>query len=940
MSRSSLLQPCSAGDGGNGAEHSVLAWGEHKQDVAAAAEFLPPGFQEGMAAATAATGDLQCGMEELASQKADLCRLGKKKGGLSGVLSHRTSPDPKDLVKKSTQLLLARQSFPAKKDSPCSPFFRRAGAPLSSSGGRPVLPLYTERGKGPCESHGGKTTSSGVSSCLGHSSSSELVACAPYLIQLASRQLLACFASALGGLAGEEGDLQLARTAVSGLDLSARLCMRLGLRPQRNAFVVTLSCLTYLQSAGRRRIRETNIAAVRALLSLGLECGDLLEDAWIPVLQIVSQLDFLHVVAHDVLQKAREVQQQRVSSRAAGGGGGLGTAPAPPGNLSTTSPHAGASPPSDSPETSSSSSVHATARAVPSSVSVTRMSYAQGVDRGDCYLPSPEGIAPSTVAPLPLIPPPAAGSEPLKRSADVVPTGLSSSRNAKEAAAFPGDFTSSASDKRSKAHSENVSEEKLRAAAKSDHEDTVHHQGRRSVRSEVVLSLSPPSCSLPSRANSSVPCASDERCVGQDSLGTVVPGEEQQHRGRDQFGVSPRPTACETSPACSASTSSPLYTPNSDPCFSGCSLAMFPALQSEQSTVSSARPGVVFGGFLGLGTSRGTLHPAWVRAQGDTGGEDQRHVSQDSGVGTAPLGLWLAPSTQGGEATWISLSSVSTDSPTDVTPILVENALVVAREIDSSLLDLLFNQSRLLSAGAIIYFVSCLCRVSREELAAAVSRRVPVAAAASDSLPATGGARGSAGGSYALEDDSSGSTRLGALANRVFKGGMRVAEATVGKGEKEGRQGAPKKNADMTATASPRIFSLQKLVEVAHFNMDRIRFVWSRVWSILRRHFADACLHPCLPVRLYAIDSLRQLTTKFLEKDELAQFTFQSDFLKPFLVSYSDRSHWWPVQPGAPFASSLARHKQRRLLPPRWFSRCARVGGKTVIRKETLPRND
>ncbi len=38
-------------------------------------------------------------------------------------------------------------------------------------------------------------------------------------------------------------------------------------------------------------------------------------------------------------------------------------------------------------------------------------------------------------------------------------------------------------------------------------------------------------------------------------------------------------------------------------------------------------------------------------------------------------------------------------------------------------------------------------------------------------------------------------------------------------------------------TQPPRTFSLQKLVEVAYFNMDRIRFVWSRVWAVMGRHF-------------------------------------------------------------------------------------------------------
>lgn len=34
---------------------------------------------------------------------------------------------------------------------------------------------------------------------------------------------------------------------------------------------------------------------------------------------------------------------------------------------------------------------------------------------------------------------------------------------------------------------------------------------------------------------------------------------------------------------------------------------------------------------------------------------------------------------------------------------------------------------------------------------------------------------------------------------------------------------------------------------------------------------------------MYAVDSLRQLAMKFLERDELANFTFQNDFLRPFV---------------------------------------------------------
>lgn len=50
--------------------------------------------------------------------------------------------------------------------------------------------------------------------------------------------------------------------------------------------------------------------------------------------------------------------------------------------------------------------------------------------------------------------------------------------------------------------------------------------------------------------------------------------------------------------------------------------------------------------------------------------------------------------------------------------------------------------------------------------------------------------------------------------------------------------------------SQPRIFSLQKLVEVADFNMDsRGRIVWANVWGVLSEHFSKLGAHPNRYVR-------------------------------------------------------------------------------------------
>ncbi|CAO1623335.1 unnamed protein product [Jaminaea pallidilutea] len=83
-------------------------------------------------------------------------------------------------------------------------------------------------------------------------------------------------------------------------------------------------------------------------------------------------------------------------------------------------------------------------------------------------------------------------------------------------------------------------------------------------------------------------------------------------------------------------------------------------------------------------------------------------------------------------------------------------------------------------------------------------------------------------------------------------------------------------------TNHPRLFSLQKLVEISYYNMNRIRLEWSSIWAVLGQHFNLVCTHPNPRVSAFALDSLRQLSNRFLELEELPHFRFQKDFLKPF----------------------------------------------------------
>lgn len=88
--------------------------------------------------------------------------------------------------------------------------------------------------------------------------------------------------------------------------------------------------------------------------------------------------------------------------------------------------------------------------------------------------------------------------------------------------------------------------------------------------------------------------------------------------------------------------------------------------------------------------------------------------------------------------------------------------------------------------------------------------------------------------------------------------------------------------------ATPRIFCLQRLVEVADFNMHtRPRIAWANIWNRLASHFTAIGMNENHALAMYAMDSLKQLSIKFLQKDELSNFSFQRVFLRPFEIVIS-----------------------------------------------------
>lgn len=63
----------------------------------------------------------------------------------------------------------------------------------------------------------------------------------------------------------------------------------------------------------------------------------------------------------------------------------------------------------------------------------------------------------------------------------------------------------------------------------------------------------------------------------------------------------------------------------------------------------------------------------------------------------------------------------------------------------------------------------------------------------------------------------------------------------------------------------PRIFCLQKLVEVADFNMNRTKIIWSKIWTKIKDFFSQIGCYSNRNISMFVIDSLKQLSIKFLQ---------------------------------------------------------------------------
>ena len=74
----------------------------------------------------------------------------------------------------------------------------------------------------------------------------------------------------------------------------------------------------------------------------------------------------------------------------------------------------------------------------------------------------------------------------------------------------------------------------------------------------------------------------------------------------------------------------------------------------------------------------------------------------------------------------------------------------------------------------------------------------------------------------------------------------------------------------------PRLFSLNKLVELTHFNIFRFQIYWTKIWKIISDYLGEIIINYSKEnIWRHALDSLKQIIIKLLQKEEIIDLNYK-----------------------------------------------------------------
>lgn len=85
---------------------------------------------------------------------------------------------------------------------------------------------------------------------------------------------------------------------------------------------------------------------------------------------------------------------------------------------------------------------------------------------------------------------------------------------------------------------------------------------------------------------------------------------------------------------------------------------------------------------------------------------------------------------------------------------------------------------------------------------------------------------------------------------------------------------------ELASPTHPRMFSLQKIVEISYYNMGRIRLQWSRIWEVIGDHFNKVLLFQFLIRWPFLLKKKKHNLHVFLWRCSLAGFQVRQQWLR------------------------------------------------------------
>ncbi len=102
-----------------------------------------------------------------------------------------------------------------------------------------------------------------------------------------------------------------------------------------------------------------------------------------------------------------------------------------------------------------------------------------------------------------------------------------------------------------------------------------------------------------------------------------------------------------------------------------------------------------------------------------------------------------------------------------------------------------------------------------------------------------------------------------------------------------------------------RVYTLQRIMDAAFDNLNRIRLIWGRLWAALAAHLVAAVCHADPKVSVLAVGHMRALVQRLLARSELSCFTHQ---VKPHASTTVLLQCFWP-HAHAPVAPACANQQ-------------------------------